>query len=60
MLVVSPVIEEAAKLLFNHEIKSMYYCNPPTATTLSSAWLEHECWLHLFLLEAPTKQVCRK
>ena len=42
MLVVSPVVEEAAKLLLNHETKSMHYCNPPTATTPSSAWMEPE------------------
>ena len=42
MLVVSPVIEEAAKLLSNHEMHSMHYCNPPTATTLSGERMEPE------------------
>ena len=49
MLVVSPVIEEAAKLLLNHETKSMHYCNPPTATTPSSAWMEPESCICSYL-----------
>ena len=49
MLVVSPVIEKAAKLLLNHEIKPMHYCNPPIATILSSAWMEPEIYVRSYL-----------
>jgi len=59
---VSPVIEEAAKLLLNHETKSMRYCKPPTATALLGAWMEPESCIwsrrQLLISQFPNVKLC--